>query len=132
MAGPTDAEERRLLDLSLPDDNVWLALFTVAPADDGTGGTEVTGGSYARQPMSMAAAATAVGVTTKATDAQILFPAATADWGQIVAWAVMDAVSAGAMRWARTLGTSGPDERRTVLNGDQYRVASGALTFSLE
>lgn len=26
----------------------YLALFTTAPADDGTGGTEVTGGSYAR------------------------------------------------------------------------------------
>lgn len=27
---------------------VWLALFTVPPVDAGTGGTEVTGGSYAR------------------------------------------------------------------------------------
>ena len=28
---------------------IYLALYTVLPADDGTGGTEVTGGSYARQ-----------------------------------------------------------------------------------
>ena len=28
--------------------SVWLALFTTAPADAGTGGTEVSGGSYAR------------------------------------------------------------------------------------
>jgi hypothetical protein len=27
---------------------IYMALFTVAPADDGSGGTEVTGGSYAR------------------------------------------------------------------------------------
>ena len=127
----TDAEERRLLDLSLPDDNVWLALFTVAPAEDGTGGTEVSGGSYARQPISFAAASTTGGNTTKANDAVLTYPAASAAWGQIVAYGVMDASTAGNMRWRRTLSTSGPDERRTVNSGDQYRVGSGALVFAL-
>src|SRR5271166_4391875 len=39
-----------LLQLQAPPviPGVWVALFTVPPADDGTGGTEVTGGSYAR------------------------------------------------------------------------------------
>lgn len=124
----TDFEERRLLDLSLTDDAVYLALYTVAPDDAGAGGTEVAGNGYARQPMSMGAAATAAGVTTKANDAVITFPAATAAWGTIVAYAVHDAVTAGNMRWHRTL-TAG--EQRSVNTGDQYRVGIGALTFQL-
>lgn len=124
----TDGEERRLLDLSLPDDAVWLALFTVAPDDAGAGGTEVTGGAYVRQPISMAAAATVASVSSKSNDTQILFPAATAAWGTIVAYGVMDAAAAGAMRWHRTL-TAG--EQRSINQGDQYRVNVGALTFSL-
>jgi hypothetical protein len=40
--------------------NRFLALFTVAPTSDaGTGGTEVTGGAYARQQIAGAVAATA-------------------------------------------------------------------------
>lgn len=31
---------------------LWVALFTVQPDDDGTGGTEVVGGSYARADVS--------------------------------------------------------------------------------
>jgi hypothetical protein len=41
--------------------SVWLALFTVAPTDAGTGGTEVTGGAYAR--VQVAGAATTNGTT---------------------------------------------------------------------
>jgi hypothetical protein len=36
---------------------VYLALFTTMPTTAGTGGVEVVGGSYARQPTSFAAAA---------------------------------------------------------------------------
>jgi hypothetical protein len=39
--------------------NRFLALFTAAPSDAGSGGTEVTGGSYARQQVAGAVAATA-------------------------------------------------------------------------
>lgn len=127
----TDFEERRLLDLSLPDDNVWLALFTVAPDDAGAGGTEISSGGgslYARQPISMAAAATVTSVSSKTNDTQILFPAAGAVWGTIVAYGIMDAVTAGNMRWHRNL-TAG--EQRAVNIGDQYRVLVGALSFSL-
>lgn len=124
----TDAEERRLLDLSLPDDNVWLALFTVAPADDGTGGTEVTGGAYGRQSISMLAATTVASVSSKTNDTDIMFPQATAAWGTIVAYGIMDAAAAGTMRWHRTLTAQ---EQRSVNSGDQYRVLAGALSFSL-
>jgi hypothetical protein len=124
----TDPEERRLLDLSLPDDAVWLALFTAAPNDAGTGGTEFTGGSYARQPISMAAAATAGGVSTKSNDTEIVFPVATADQGTVVAYGVMDAVSGGNMRWHRDLTVP---EQRQILTNDQYRIPAGNLSFGL-
>lgn len=124
----TDFEERRLLDASLPDDGVYLALFTVAPDDAGSGGTEVSGNAYARQAISMAAAATVSGVSSKTNDTQILFPAATGVWGTIVAYGVFDAATAGNMRWHRNL-TAG--EQRAINSGDQYRVAASALSFSL-
>lgn len=39
---------------------VYLALFTAMPGVDGTGGTEVAGGSYARQAVTFGASATGV------------------------------------------------------------------------
>jgi hypothetical protein len=123
MANLTDSEENRLLDLSLPTvGGVWLALFTVAPGEAG-GGTEVTGGAYTRMELPTGAAAGG----SKSNSTERLFPAATADWGVILALAVMSAATAGTMRWYRALATA---EQRTILTGDQYRVAVGAITFT--
>jgi hypothetical protein len=44
--------------------DVYLALFTVLPAADGTGGTEVTGGSYARQSVAFSAAVNGVAMNS--------------------------------------------------------------------
>ena len=55
MAGFTDYLEDKVLDhvfggtaYTAPS-TLYVALFTVSPGDDGTGGTEVSGGAYARQ-----------------------------------------------------------------------------------
>lgn len=121
----TNAEENRLLDLSLPiDSSMYLALFSVAPGEAG-GGTELSGNGYARQVCDFNAAASG----SKTNNGEILFPVVvTATWATIVALAIMDAVSAGNMRWYRVL--SAP-EQRTPAVGDQYRVADQALTFTL-
>lgn len=125
MANITDTEEVRLLDLSLPDDNVWLALTSTAPSDSAAG-TEITGGNYARQPISMAAASGG----SKSNDTQILFPEATgAAWAEIQGYDIYTAVTAGTRRWHFTLAV---DDRRTVSVGDQYRIAVGALSFALQ
>lgn len=124
MANIVDLEENRLLDLSLPDDNVWLALTSTAPSD-ATAGTEITGGAYARQPISMAAAAGG----SKSNDTEILFLQATgAAWAEIQGYDIYSAVTAGTRRWHFTLPVG---DRRTVNVGDQYRIAVGALTFTL-
>ena len=100
-----------------------VALFTAAPSDAG-GGTEVTGGSYAR--VTTAGAdwnAAASGSVTNAN--AITFPTASASWGTITHFALMDAATGGNMlRWA-ALGTS-----KAVGNGDTASFAAGALTLT--
>lgn len=127
----TDSEERRLLDLSLPNNGSYLALFTAAPDDAGAGGTEVTGGSYARQsiPFASAAATNAqTSVTSKSNSSAITFPTATAAWGTVVAFGVFDAATGGTMRWHRNLTS---DELRSPNTGDTYTVATGAISFGI-
>ena len=57
---------------------VYVALYTAAPTDAG-GGTEVTGGSYARQ----SAAFSAPSGNQISNSAQVTFPEATANWGTV-------------------------------------------------
>ena len=85
-----------------------FALFTVAPTDAG-GGTEVTGGSYARAAINATwqifsgtrglelqqRLAAALGITSN--NVAITFPAPTANWGTVVALGIFDASSGGNM-----------------------------------
>ena len=100
----------------------YIALYTVAPTDAG-GGTEVAGGSYARQSSSGKWAAPAAGAV--ANNAEIAFPQATADWGTIVAFAILDAVSAGNFLYWATLTAS-----KTVNNGDTFKFPSGNVDLT--
>ena len=96
---------------------IYVALFTVAPTDLG-GGTEVAGGSYARQVVTFGAPST--GTTTN--DIAVLFPVATADWGTVTSFALMDQVAAGNMLYYANLNAS-----RTVLTSDQLNFPVGQL-----
>lgn len=71
---------------------VYLALFTVAPTDAG-GGTEVTGGGYARQAITFGAPSGGAIANTGA----VAFTASGANFGTIVAVGIFDASSAGNM-----------------------------------
>jgi hypothetical protein len=102
--------------------NVYLALFTVAPTDS-TGGTEVTGGSYARHDSKGKWATPAAGAVS--TNAVCTFPTASANWGTIVGFAVMSALSGGNMLMWGTLTAP-----KAVDNGDTASFASGALTLT--
>lgn len=104
--------------------NWYAGLMTVAPNDTGTGFTEVTGGSYARVTVAAAGwnAATAGEPTVGDNVGAITFPAATADWGTVVAVGLWDASTAGNMRiWA----TVSPG--KVVSNGDTVSIAAGAF-----
>ena len=100
-----------------------VALFTAAPSDTG-GGTEVSGGSYARvqrDPSDTNWTATQGGTTGDssgtggATDnaAAITFPAPTANWGLVTHWGIFDAASGGNLLIYGALTVS-----KTINNGD--------------
>ena len=102
----------------------YLALFTAAPTDAG-GGTEVTGGSYARVAISADMGTAASGAITNS--AGIEFPTASASWGTVVAFGVMDASTAGNMLWWGDLTAS-----KSVGSGDTLVFNAGDLDFTLD
>jgi hypothetical protein len=107
---------------------LYVALYTATPSDTG-GGTEVTGGSYARVAVTNNATnfpAAAAGA--KANGTAITFPSPTANWGVVVAFAILDAASAGNfLCW----GAITPN--KTVNNGDPApSFAIGDLDITLD
>lgn len=100
-----------------PPVTVYVALFTVAPTAGG-GGTEVSGGAYVRQAVTFNAPASQM----VASSADVIFPIATASWGTIVAYAIMDQSVAGNMLYFNTLSSS-----RAVGINDQVRFPAGQV-----
>lgn len=98
----------------------YLALFTSATTDAG-GGTEATGGSYARQAITFGAASAGT-VSNTGTLTYNNMPA-----GTFTHCAVMDAVSGGNMLYHGPLSSS-----RTASSGDTITVGTGAITCSLD
>lgn len=116
----------RNTDIGVPPANVYIALFTTATTDAG-GGTEVTGGAYARVTVSTTTQWTAPGVaglTDNIND--IVFPTATANWGTITHVAIMDALTAGNMLFHGALAAS-----KVVNSGDIFKFLAGALDVTL-
>lgn len=71
----------------------YVALFTVAPNRSG-GGTEVTGGSYARVPIDNDLVTWAVAASGRKLNAiEFTFPQATANWGTVVSVALVNTSS---------------------------------------
>lgn len=112
--------------------NLYVGLFTANPTDAG-GGTEVTGGSYARVTVAssltnwagtQAAASTVASSGTSGTTSNngaITFPAPTANWGTITGFGIFDATSGGNLLLWGALTTS-----KTVNNGDAAPAFSAA------
>lgn len=128
-----DATENAILDRVFgaaayaPPATLYLALFTVAPTDAG-GGTEVSGGAYARQAITNNATNfPAASGGAKSNGVAITFPAATASWGTIVAWALMDAATAGNVVFR---GSVTPNQ--AVPSGGTASFAVGDLDISLD
>ena len=101
---------------------VYVALYTTAPTDAG-GGVEVSGGSYARVAVTNNATNwPAASGGAKSNGTAITFPTATADWGTVVAFAILDAATAGNFLYWGDLTQS-----KTVNNGDTATFAVGDL-----
>lgn len=100
---------------------VYVGLFTSDPTDAGSG-TEVSGGSYARQSATFTAPAN--GVTTS--NADITFPQATANWGTVGWIGIFDALTTGNLLYHTAL-----DASKTIETGDIFKIASGNLSVTL-
>ena len=129
MAGSkSDFLENELLDHVLGNAawsapaTVYIALYTAAPSDSG-GGTEVTGGSYARKAVTNNATNwPAASGGAKANGTTITFVTATADWGTVVAFGIFDASSGGNLLYWADLTAS-----KTVDSGDTAEFPVGNL-----
>src|SRR5210317_1809693 len=95
---------------------VYVGLFTSNPDEDGSG-TEVSGGSYARQ-----AGTFSVTGNTATTTAAIEFPTATGTWGTVTHIGIYDAVSAGNLLAYAALTTS-----KSIASGDVFRIPTGDI-----
>lgn len=105
---------------------VYAALFTTAPTmPGGTGGTEVSGGSYARVQVSGKFAAASAG--SAASNAAITWPAATANWGTINGIGLYDAATGGNLLSAGSLTAS-----KAVPSGDTFSITAGDLVEALQ
>lgn len=104
---------------------VYLALFTSAPGDAG-GGTEVTGGAYARAAITRNTTnfpTTSTGSISNAV--AINFAQASTPWGTVTHAAIMDAASGGNILYYAPLTAP-----RTVATGETFGVAVNGLTIT--
>lgn len=110
--------------------STYVALFTTATGDDGSG-TEVSGGGYSRvQIFENASAstprwknATDDGAVKKVENQEdVEFPTATADWGTVTHAAIIDAATGGSFL------VHGPlSSQQTVGSGAVFRFLVGNL-----
>ena len=100
---------------------VYVGLYTSDPTDANTG-TEVTGGSYARQSATFAAPSNG----SSASNADITFPQATANWGTVGWIGILDASTSGNLLYHTAL-----DASKTIETGDIFKIASGSLSVTL-
>lgn len=155
MASMTDFLENKLLDWLLRAQAIgvtgasagagtglataYIGLFTAAPSDTG-GGTEVSGGSYARQSITSGLTAWAGTQSAGSTSASsgtggttsnnnvVTFPTPSANWGSITHVGIFDAVSSGNLLFWAALTAA-----KTVNNGDPAPTfAAAALTLQID
>lgn len=145
MAAFSNYLENKLVDFIFrgqaftPSSTMYVGLLTAAPDDTG-GGTEVSGGSYARVAVTCSlsnfagtqgAGTTAVSSGTSGTtsnNSAITFPTPTATWGLVTHFAIYDASTGGNMLIYAALTQS-----KNVNNGDAApSFAASALTVQID
>lgn len=99
---------------------VYVGLYSAAPSDAG-GGTEISGGSYARQSSAFTAASN--GETSNSANIDFVnMPAVT-----VVAIGIHDASTSGNLLLWGTLTTN-----KTTDAGDTLRIATGDLDITID
>ena len=99
----------------------YVALFTSAPSDAG-GGTEVSGGAYARQAVTFS-----VSGNTATNSGAIEYPTATAGYGTVTHVGIFDASTGGNLIAHSALTTS-----KAIDTGDVLRFPAGDIDITLD
>ena len=145
MAAATNYQKNRLDDFVFrgqaytPPTTWYVGLFTAAPTAAG-GGTEITGGSYARVGVACSPTAwsstggsgtttnPSVGTSgTVSNNAAITFPTPTAGWGTAVWVGFFDAATGGNLCYAGQLGAA-----QSIVSGAPYAFQAGALAYQTD
>jgi hypothetical protein len=100
---------------------VFVSLYTSDPTDAGSG-TEVSGGSYARKPVTFGSPSNGVALNSAAVE----FDQATASWGTVGYMGIMDAVTTGNLLFHSPLTTA-----KTIESGDIFKFAVGNISVTL-
>ena len=127
MAGKTTTHETTVLNILRATNvtapaNVYVALYTAAPSDSG-GGTEVSGGGYARQLCGFAAPAGTPRSVQNASD--ILYAVQTVGYGTVTHFGIFDALTIGNLLYWAALTAS-----KTFAVNDQAVFRAGQLTVT--
>lgn len=110
----------------------YVALFTTAPTSDaGTGGTEVSGGSYARVGITSSSGWSAISgggtVAEQISNAGVVtFATPSANWGTVVAVGLYDALTTGNLLYFATITS------QVINSGVVASFAVGALVITAD
>ena len=114
LAGKTLAHNTGETAFTMPA-TPYLALYTTDPTVANSG-TEVSGGSYARE---------AITFTDGDNDSEITFTEATGSWGTVTHFGILDAVSAGNLLYFGAV-----DSAQAVASGNVARFAVGQISIT--
>jgi hypothetical protein len=121
MAGKSQTHENAVLNVmrgtTLTAFSPYIGLLTAAPTDTTTG-TEASGGNYARQACTFGAPS---GNPASMNNSSAVTWSGVTWSGTVVAWAIYDAVSGGAIRYWLSITS------KTVASGDTVQFAGGTL-----
>lgn len=118
----TDAVLNLLRGVAVAGVTPYVGLFSVAPANDNSAGTELAGNGYARQSITFGAPVADAGNVRKVANTNnIQFGPALAQWLEAVAFGVFDG-AAGALLYWDALPTP-----KTVEQDDYGQFSPGSL-----
>ena len=138
MSDFSDYYENRIIDHMLrgqaftPPAVIYLALFTASTGletGSPTGEVSFSGTGYVRKAIALSAAS---GGNT-ANSAELLWDAATGNWGNVTHAAIVDhATNTGWGTNVNVLAWKNLNEAKTINTTDVFRVAAGSLTFAVQ
>ena len=111
--------------------NWYVGLLTATPSDSAAG-TEVSGGSYARQVCAFTI--TGSGIAQALNTSAITIPTATADWG-VVGWVgLYDALTSGNLAAYQNLQQSdfSTATTKTINDGDIFKFNASTIKIQLD